>query len=172
MAGNFHVSPDAFRERGYSGFLTWAPDNQVELGVSSLVLGAQSDVATALPTTRQAHGVFSRVSPVSKLALLGEANVLVTSAGEGTQRTTDPGMVLDLHADWEAAQGVHLKAGGEVCNPAFGSGDGSAGRGWGAVQWFFAPHINLRVDALYGPLNCVPTDESRPMALAQLHAFL
>ena len=40
------------------------------------------------------------------------------------------------------------------------------------MQWFFAPHVNLRVDALYGPLACDAASEARPMALAQIHAFL
>ncbi|MEM6928838.1 MAG: hypothetical protein AAF602_18005 [Myxococcota bacterium] len=169
--GNLQVGPDAFRERGYSGYATYVPANSVELGVSSLVLGSQLDIATLEPTTRQAHGVFTRISPVEKLALLGEGNVLLTSAGLEGARDNDTGFVLDAHLDWEAVRGLHFKAGGEYCDTAFADA-GSASRGWGAIQWFFAPHINLRIDGMYGPLQCVADAESRPMILGQLHAFL
>lgn len=166
IAGNFQVRPDAFRERGYSGMFAWAPSNQLELGVSSLVAASQADVASLEPTTRQAHGLFGRYAPVSGLAILGEVDVLYTQTGVGAA-----GLIADLQADWEATKGVHLKAGGEFCDTSF-SADGASGRGWGAVQWFFAPHINVRLDALYGPLTCDAASEARPMALAQLHAFL
>ncbi len=169
--GNLQVAPDAFRERGYSGYATYSPTNQVELGVSSLILASQLDIASLQPTTRQAHGVFARVSPVERLALLGEGNVLLTGAGESGARQTDTGFVLDAHADWEAVRGLHFKAGGEYCDTAFAEA-GAASRGWGAVQWFFAPHVNLRVDGLYGPLQCDAAADSRPMILGQIHAFL
>ncbi len=178
VLGNYQVAPDAFRERGYSAFWTYTPSNRVELGVSSLVLGAQAGLETGEPTTRQAHGVFTRVSPVSRLALLAELNGLATTsrtdgALAGTAvRSTAPGVVGNLQADWEAVRGVHLKAGGEVCAPDTRAEAGTVGRGWGGVQWFFAPHVNLRVDALYGPINCTPGSDVRPMAFAQLHAFL
>ena len=172
VAGNLQVSPDAFRERGYAGYAAWSPSNQLEIGASSMVLGAGADIATLVPTVRQAHGVFTRWAPTAGIAVLGEADVLLTSEDlGGAARELSTGLALDLHADFEATKGVHLKAGAEVCNPAFSSAE-TAGRGWGAVQWFFAPHVNLRIDALYGPLTCTAGAESRPMALAQLHAFL
>ncbi|MEN0067325.1 MAG: hypothetical protein AAGA48_34665 [Myxococcota bacterium] len=171
VAGNLQVSPDAFRERGYSGLVGWAPVKEVELGLSSLVLGSRNDILTLTRTTRQAHGVFVRASPVEKLALLAEADVLVTGSGSGIARTTSPGFLLDAQADWEAVRGLHLKAGGEFCD-ASTSEEGSLGRGWGAVQWFFAPHVNLRVDAMYGPVNCVIGSRVGGIALAQIHAFL
>ncbi len=171
ILGNLHVSPDVFRERGYSGTFSYALDNNAELGVSSLVAAARSDVETLLPTTRQAHGVFTRYAPLERVGLLGEADLLLTSAGE-EQRQSATGVVIDLHTDIEAAQGVHVKLGGEVCDPDLSDDAGSASRGWGAVQWFLAPHVNLRVDGMYGPLNCTPGAEARPMALAQLHMFL
>ncbi|MBX2799056.1 MAG: hypothetical protein KTR31_15375 [Myxococcales bacterium] len=171
IAGNLHVAPDRFRERGYSGTFAYALSNRAELGLSSLVTSSGADVDTLLPTTRQAHGVFSRVSPVSKVALLGEADLLLTHAGEGT-RTTAVGGVLDVHADIEAVQGLHIKAGGEFCDPAWSDDEASAtGRGWAALQWFFAPHVNLRIDMMGGPINCLP-DTLRPTGFAQLHVFL
>jgi len=169
--GNFQVAPDAFRERGYSAYAAWAPIKPLEVGVSSLVLGSQRDIVSLLPTTRQAHGVFLRAAPVQPLALLFESNVLQTAEGPEDARIDATGFVLDAHADWEAVRGVHVKAGAELCDTDLGAA-GSASRGWGAVQWFFAPHVNLRVDGLYGPLTCSADAESRPMILGQLHAFL
>lgn len=171
IVGNLHVSPDDFRERGYSGTFAYALDNNAELGVSSLITSAQADVETLLPTTRQAHGLFTRYAPLERLAILGEADLLLTSAGV-SERTSATGVVADLHVDVEAVQGLHAKLGGELCDPDLSDDAGSASRGWGAVQWFFAPHVNLRIDALLGPLSCTPGAEARPMGLAQLHAFL
>ncbi|HHO53167.1 MAG TPA: hypothetical protein ENK18_20405 [Deltaproteobacteria bacterium] len=171
IAGNLHVSPDAFRERGYSGTFAYALDNNAELGVSSLIAASKADVESLLPTTRQAHGVFTRYAPIEWMGILGEADLLLTSAGQD-ERTSATGAVVELHADVEAMQGLHLKLGGELCDPDLSDEAGSARRGWGAVQWFLAPHVNLRIDALLGPLSCTPGAEARPMGLAQLHAFL
>ena len=171
VLGNLHVAPDSYRERGYSAFAAWAPSRRVEVGVSSLVLGSQTDVVSRRPTTRQAHGVFARAAPIEQLGVLVETNLLVTGEGPSGSRANHTGLVLDAHANWEAVKGVYVKAGAEVCDTDFGS-VGSAARGWGAVQWFLAPHVDLRVDGLYGPLQCSADAESRPMIMGQIHAFL
>lgn len=172
IAGNYQVRPDAFRERGYSAMAALAASQRLELGASSLVTGSGADVATSDPTIRQAHGVFSRYSPVEGVAIMAEVDALVTTTGAAGSRVTAPGVVLDVHGDWEALRGVHIKAGGELCDPDLSAADGAASRGWGAVQWFFAPHVNLRVDALLGPLACDPAAPSRAGGFAQIHAFL
>lgn len=172
VAGNFHVRPDVFRERGYSGQLAITAGRALEVGLSSLVLGSGADIDSLEPTLRQAHGVFSRYSPVEGLALMGEVDMLLTTAGEAGSRTTAPGLAAELHGDWEAVRGLHFKLGGEACGRDLSATDNLVGRGWGAVQWFFAPHVNVRIDALYGPITCEPTARSGPGALAQIHAFL
>ena len=56
IAGNYQVSPDAYRERGYSAYAEIAPLSNAAFGVSSLVTHAARDLYSRLPDTRQAHG--------------------------------------------------------------------------------------------------------------------
>ena len=58
IAGNYQASPDAFRERGYSGYVEYSPVSHWAFGVSSLVTHAAEDVYLRAATTRQAHGVI------------------------------------------------------------------------------------------------------------------
>lgn len=170
IAGNLQVSPDAYRERGYAGYLAWGPETNVEVGVSSLLTTARLDVSTFRPLTRQAHGLFGRWSPVERLSAMAEADLLLDRAGADAEATT--GLASELEVDWEAAQGFHVKGGGGVCDSAFQDDSAASGRGWTALQWFFMPRVDLRIDALVGPLYCVPGATSRPMGMAQLHFYL
>lgn len=170
IAGNPAVSPDSFRERGYSGFFAYAVDKGAEVGVSSLVASSKTDIITLVPSTRQVHGVFARYSPFKSFGLLAEADMMLFNEGVDT-RESRAGVAIDLQADYEVTRGVHLKGGGEFCDTDFGT-DGASRRGWGAVQWFFAPHVSARFDALVGPLYCTPGAVGRPMALATFQAFL
>lgn len=172
IAGNYQLSPDAFRERGYSGLFAYALDKTAEIGVSSLVTTAQADVDTLNPRLRQAHGVFLRYAPVNFLSLTAEGDLLVDHHGGDTPSNT-LGYVAMLEADLEPTQGVHAKLGGETCAPdTSGGGAPTSATGYLAGQWFFAPHTNLRVDALYGDLHCSTVSDPQPMALLQLHFFL
>ncbi|HEY5377739.1 MAG TPA: hypothetical protein VIK01_28860, partial [Polyangiaceae bacterium] len=67
IAGNYQISPDVYRERGYSGYAEIAPLSNAAFGVSSLVTHAARDGTLRVPNTRQAHGVFTRWSPVRPL---------------------------------------------------------------------------------------------------------
>lgn len=168
IAGNFQVSPDNFRERGYAGYFAWTPQNRLELGVSSQVRAAALDTDTLQPSLRQAHGVFGRYSPAAKVGIMGEADVLVASNG------TDPaelGLAAEVQADYEPTQGVHVKGGGEICDTNFGDPNAPVGTGWVAGQWFFGPRVDVRLDGMYGALYCNST-EATPMALVQFHFFL
>lgn len=66
IAGNLQVRPDSFRERGYSAYATFSVSKRVEVGASSMVTAAETDVETLAPRTRQAHGLFTRASPGSR----------------------------------------------------------------------------------------------------------
>ncbi|RME22680.1 MAG: hypothetical protein D6798_15230, partial [Deltaproteobacteria bacterium] len=46
IAGNFQVSPDSYRERGYSALVGWGPASNLEVGLSSKLTHAATDVAT------------------------------------------------------------------------------------------------------------------------------
>jgi hypothetical protein len=167
IAGNFQLAPDAFRERGYSGYLEYAASPHLAFGVSSLVARAQKDFVSQQSLVRQAHGVFGRYNPVKPLVLLAEADLLADAA-EGAATAT--GFVGMLQADTEVTQGLHLMATGEALKRP---GDfGTSAEIWGSIVWFFLPHFETRVDAI---LQRTPTPSSTvetTMLLAQLHAFL
>jgi hypothetical protein len=169
IAGNFQIAPDAFRERGYSGYVEYAASAHLAFGVSSLVARSAKDAVSYKPLVRHAHGVFGRYNPVKPLVLLAEANLLADAA-EGAATST--GSVAMLQADVEVTQGLHFLATGEALKrPAdFGTSTGL----WGSVAWFFLPHFDTRIDLMWqssprpAPLSTVETTT----LLMQLHAFL
>ena len=167
IAGNYQVSPDDFRERGYSGYFAYGLSKRAELGVSSLVTHAGADIETAQPRTRMAHGVFARGAPVSSLALLGELDLLHASSA-GVPST---GALFTGVADWEPVQGLHVQGIGQYCDPAFGD-PGSVYTAGGAAQWFLASHVDLRADLFYGTLKCTPGATPSPLGLVQAHFYL
>jgi hypothetical protein len=167
IAGNIQVRPDSFRERGYSAVGSYAPSNRVEIGASSLLAHAQIDTVTITEQIRQAHGLFTRFSPVDRVAVLGEADLLIDG-------TLGPrfGAASYLQLDVEALSGFHVKGTGEWCDDDFADADGSTTRGTGTLLWFFASHVDVRADAMYGTLNCTPGLPSTFLGLIQAHLFL
>ncbi|MEQ1566136.1 MAG: hypothetical protein ABMA64_10900 [Myxococcota bacterium] len=168
IAGNFQVRPDSFRDRGYSLYAAYAADTALELGVSSLFTTAGTDLVTLAPRRRMAEGVFARWAPVEPLALMVEADVLL----DGSDAGTDTGLVTTAIVDWEPVQGLHLQGIGEQCDPAFGDGAATSATGTAAVQWFFAPHADVRLDGGYGSVYCTPGVAGAPFGLLQAHFFL
>jgi hypothetical protein len=172
IAGNFNLSPDEFRERGYSGFLEYAPTQHLAFGVSSLVTSAQKDYQTQQALVRHAHGIFGRYAPVKPLVLLAEADLLA-DASEG--QPTSTGYVGLLQADTEFVQGLHVMASTEFLKKPSPSAEGvgpSFGL-WGSVVWFFLPHFDTRIDLIW---QNAPSSNGASLQtttlLAQLHAFL
>jgi hypothetical protein len=139
----------------------------MEIGASSLLAHAAIDTVTITEQIRQAHGLFTRFSPVDRVAVLGEADVLIDG-------TLGPrfGAVSYLQLDVEALSGFHVKGTGEWCDDDFADADGSTTRGTGTLLWFFAPHVDVRADAMYGTLNCTPGLPSTFLGLIQAHLFL
>jgi hypothetical protein len=168
IAGNYQASPDAFRERGYSGYVEYSPVSHWAFGVSSLVTHAAEDVYLRAATTRQAHGVIVRGAPIQALAILGEADLTFLSpAGQSTWT----GLATMLQADLEPWQGLHFVGTGETW--ATGQpGGGTAWSGWGSVAWFFIKHFDARFDYVHSSLVQGPTRIPVDSLLLQLHAFL
>ncbi len=173
IAGNYQLGPDDFRDRGYAGFAEYFLDTKLAVGVTSLLTIAQADRFTLReePVTRQAHGLTGRWSPAKPLVLLLEADVLLVTDRE-------LGYVGMLQADFEVVQGLHLLGTGELLDVGAdgrvlrgrtattspGVGEPKLG-GWLGVNWFFLPHLDLRVDALMR--------QQDPLTLlAQIHAYL
>ena len=175
IAGNYQVSPDRYRERGYSLYLEALASRSVAAGVSSLLAFSKADRITLEQgsTARGAHGAFARFAPAPPLAILVEADALHLSR-------RDLGYVGFIQADYEPVQGLHFSATGEVADLGYqrrpgdslgidrprrpGAGEPRFG-GWLTADWFFLPHCELRVDAI------VRQDDPFTL-LSQLHVFL
>jgi hypothetical protein len=161
--GNFQVEQE-LRGYGYSGFLEYSVDQDLALGVSSMLLYAQKEALTVddsittyqRAVLRHSHGVTARFVPFDEeLVLLAEAD-MIKRTGSGI------GYVGMATADYEPVRGLHLALTGEALNrgapnpEALGEGvvrevEGP-GRGqnrfgvWGTINWFFLPHLDLRID--------------------------
>ena len=183
IAGNFQERPDAFRERGYSGFVEWDPLSKLAVGASSLVTHANRGIdpnGVALPAdlVRQAHGVYGRWSPALPLVLSLEVDYLHDSqpATFLNGALNSSGLAGTLWADVEPVQGVHVDAIGEmVTKESDLPGPGGTRpwlRAWGFVNWFFAPHVDVRGDVIYESDAQGSQRFGITTLLAQLHAFL
>jgi len=172
IAGNYQIRPDAYRERGYSGYTELLLREGLAVGASSKLTLAQEDryTLTHAKTAWGAHGAFARVKLLEPLVLLTEADVLDT----GRRKL---GYVGNLGLDYEPVQGLHLGATGEVLDQGYADasrqariarspGDGKPRfGGWGTVDWFALPHVELRIDA-------IARQSSDVWFLGQVHVYL
>ena len=168
IAGNYQVNPDKYRERGYSLYAEYLTSPRTAVGISSLVTAAQKDRITLDPKPiRQSHGVFVRNAFSDSVVLLAEADGLITTDHEA-------GYVGFGQIDYEATQGLHLIATGEVLDKGYDKRIGGArtlGNGnlklgaWGSVDWFCLPHVEVRADVF-------SRQGDEVTVLGQLHVFL
>ena len=184
IAGNYQISPDRFRERGYSATAEYLITPKLGIGLSSLFTTASADRFTLQDNTvnRHVHGLKGRWSPVKPLVLLLEGDVILQSAPEASdsspnEPSRDLGYAGMLMADVELIQGLHLIGIGELLDAGFvdpglleppdkapGFGEPALG-GWIGINWFFLPHLDLRIDAVF-------RQEEQTTLQAQLHAYL
>ena len=158
IAGNFQIHPDAYRERGYSAYIETVLGSRYTLGASSLITHASADITTSVPLTRQAHGIFTRLAPIRALAILAEADLLVTATTGG---------VGFVQADIEPIQGVHGILTGELLN--HGGSDKTHTGLWVGAAWFIIPHVDIRVDAIR---RTTPDTPATMTYLMQGHFYL
>lgn len=168
VAGNYLVKPDAFRERGYSAYVEFTPAPVVGLGASSLLTHAAEDYLLLTGNTRQAHGAFARVSPWQPLVLMVEGDYLHQTPSGIPSSSGYAGM---LTADLEPLQGLHFAATGETMNRGTPGEKASLG-GWLSTTWFFAPHADVRLDAIRNRMSAGGMTLGVTTLLAQLHFFL
>jgi hypothetical protein len=185
ILGNYQISPDAFRDRGYAGFLEMAPLSRLAIGVSSLVVHTEKDLDLGVPDWRQAHGAYVRASPFKALVIMGEGDMIVNTVTPSSASSV--GFASMLQADVEPVQGIHLIATGESLSPG-GLAPRSSFGAWASVHWFFLPHADVRFDYIYraqangeapppGTLGgglTTASSASIPVTtyLAQLHVYL
>jgi len=169
ILGNFQIRPDDYRERGYSGYFEWAPTTRAALGISSRIAHVTLDPKALVPAWRHAHGVFGRVvTPFQPLVLLAEADYVVDSLKDLPR---NQGIQAMAEADLELVQGVHYQVTGEAGNfgphgipPTYGL--------WGSFLWFFASHLDVRLDGVYQSLASQTGRVSEISLLAQGHLYL
>jgi len=174
IAGNFEVSPDYFRERGYSAYVEYAPVNNLAIGASSLFHRATRDIIYGVTDYFYANGVFARYAPVHPLVLLAEADSVYQSLTWNGHRG---GYAAFVQADYQPEQGFHVMVTAESMDGG-SSGEPPSYDGWLSAVWFFLPHADARFDAIYSSLGAPPgvgtpaTHTSVTTWLAQLHVFL
>jgi hypothetical protein len=146
IVGNFQIRPDAYRERGYSGYIDWTPKPRMSLGFSSLITYRALDSATLKPTWRQAHGIFGRwATPWEPLVLQAEWDYSLESSRYVPQQK---GMVAFGTADVEVLSGVHMM--GTLEGSTVGTGNVPLSWGsWLSYAWFFMPQVDVRFDSIY-----------------------
>ncbi|MFZ5893497.1 MAG: hypothetical protein ACOY0T_20720 [Myxococcota bacterium] len=169
VLGNFAISPDDYRERGYSGFAEWFVAPKLSLGASSLITHRALDSGTLKPTYRHAHGIFGRwATPWEPLAILFEGDYVLESPEHANRRK---GAVAFLQADAELARGMHVMLTGEAQNVGVKGPPLSYGA-WLSYAWFFAPHSDLRVDSVWQRFASKAGDVDALALLLQAHVYL
>jgi hypothetical protein len=168
IAGNYQLSPDDYRERGYSLYAERALDDKVAVGVSSLMTYAKSDLFQRVPLFRQAHGAFARWAPVTPLVLMAQGDALVATPDGGTTQVGADGALI---ADVEPVQGLHFNIAGEVLLQPRAGASTSAG-GWLSAVWYFLPKLDARIDYVMRNLDSGASRINVQQVLWQLHGYL
>jgi hypothetical protein len=169
ILGNYQLRPDDYRERGYSAYLEVAPQEQVALGVSSLITHRDLDPVTLKETWRQAHGLFARwATPWEPLVMLTEWDYTLSSSRDEFHRK---GLVSYLQADFEPAQGVHFLMAGELSHVGMQNQYWGYG-GWLSYWWFFMPRADLRLDGIYQSVGSAAGRQGSFSLLLQGHIRL
>lgn len=168
ILGNYQISPDSYRQRGYSASVEVVPWSGVAFGASSLVTHAAQDFQLKVANLRQAHGLFVRISPVVPLVILGEAD-LVMNAPTGMASTK--GLASALQGDLEPLQGLHLILTGETWTPG-GTGTASSYGGWAAIDWFCFRQIDVRLDFMWRRMTFGTDRLDARAVLLQGHIYL
>jgi hypothetical protein len=168
ILGNYQISPDAARERGYSGYLEVTPAPGYALGASSLITHAAEDIVLHVANTRQAHGLFLRAAPWSPLVILAEGDVVLNRPSGGPNAN---GLATMLQLDFEPLQGLHLIGTGETWRPG-GAETGTSYGAWASIDWFFLPHCDVRFDYVWRAMSFGGMTVDGTIYLAQLHIYL
>jgi hypothetical protein len=127
------------------------------VGVSSELTFVKLDELDLVQEMRSAHGVFTRLAPYKPLVIMAEVDALLNKP---TDTKLEGGVVGMLQLDYEPIQGVHLIGTGETYRQP-GSSLLLWG-GWGSVDWFFLPHMDIRVDFV---------DQLEPVNNAKVNTF-
>jgi hypothetical protein len=174
IAGNFEISPDDFRDRGYSVYVEYAPMTTLAVGLSSLFTRATRDIVYGVTDYRYCNGPFLRYAPVQQLVFLTEIDSVYQSLTWNGHRGGYAGFA---QADYEPVQGLHAMLTGEIMNSGQ-AGEPLSADYWLSGVWFFLPHMDLRFDAIFSTLGAPGVDGApathtgQTLLLGQFHIFL
>jgi hypothetical protein len=168
ILGNLNISPDSYRERGFSGLVEVPMAKRATVGLSALLTRAGETTSSASPVLRRVYGAFSRWAPVEPVVLMVEADVFLNDVlGSGN---TQPNGATWLQVDYEPIQGLHFAPAFETLN-TYGVKGTSFGT-WMTIDWYFLPHTNLRLDGLYRASPSPNGTVNTFSFLVQLHVYL
>lgn len=167
IAGNFQLSPDAYRDRGYAGYFEYAFIQKLAVGVSSHIVHADRDVLLGTAAWRHAHGLFWRWSPWKPIVIMAEGDYLLASQPKRNASGVAGMMQLDI----EPIQGIHAILTGELLNDRIIANPTSFGI-WTSAGWFFAPHADVRLDGVFQQISAGGDRLGVTSLLAQVHVFL
>jgi hypothetical protein len=148
--GNYQISPDEVRERGYAGSLEYQVANTMAIGLSSMWTKAKMDrlLLADRGVVRNAHGLTGRLGFSKELAILFEADVLKSSG-------RNLGYTGFVQGDYEFLQGLHgmLTIEGvdegkftEAATTAT-AGAGKLRTGvWASAAFYAMSHVDFRLD--------------------------
>ncbi len=171
IAGNFSVSPDLYRERGFVGFAEWFAKPNLALGASALITlaGGSVDNGTRADTRRTLSGLTMRWAVKKALVISSETDLTFATTRGLEKKYGFAGLV---QADLEPWQGLHFLAMAETKNLNLGTNLQGFG-GWLGAQWFFFPHFDIRGDVVVRTEDSGSGSRFDSLAfLAQLHAYL
>lgn len=169
IAGNFQVSPDIYRERGFSGYVEAMLGQALALGFSSKVTRVDRDQSSGTPALKQAYGLFLRWGIDPRLSLLAEADGVFKSL-LGTGRFESSGVAW-AQLDWEPWQGLHLMPALETYRQ-YGDGGSAAFGQWLTFDWFVHSHVELRLDVVFRQIPPTRGATSSILGLAQVRILL
>jgi hypothetical protein len=174
IAGNYQISPDQYRERGYSGYVELGVGSGAQLGFSSKVTRAKLNPMTFGKNSYSgAHGPMLRWSPLEHVAVLVEADLLHLSA---TGAQTKFGFASLAQIDWEAVRGLHTMVTGEFYDGPEWDRDNRHhlfNRDWLSFVWFAYPHVDLRLDSYWASESYAPPSRTNSVgALGMVHVSL
>jgi hypothetical protein len=176
ILGNLNITPDAYRQRGFSGLVEVPVAERATVGFSALVTRAELTLNAptppsllGLPGLRQVYALFSRWAPIKPVVVMVEGDVFFNNnLGSGIVQANG---ATWLQVDWEPVQGIHFAPAVETLNTygVHGTGIGT----WMTVDWFCLPHTDIRLDGLYRyePQAAGPAANVFSF-LIQLHTYL
>lgn len=168
ILGNLNVSPDAYRQRGFSGLVELPVAERASIGISVEVTRADLTTSSTSPALHQVYGAFARWAPVEPVVIMAEGDLYINNTlGSGVAQ---PNGVTWIQVDYEPIQGLHFAPALETLNAAGVSG--TAIGTWMTFDWFCLPHTDIRLDGLYRYQPTTAGGTNTYSFLVQLHTFL